>query len=289
MRRLFAETPEAKVRGYQPGRFSFNVKGGRCENCTGDGTIKIEMNFLPDVYVPCEVCHGARYNRETLEVHYKGKSISEILDLSIEEAADFFAAIPAINRHLKTLVEVGLGYVRLGQPAPTLSGGEAQRVKLASELQKRSTGRTLYVLDEPTTGLHFEDIRKLLGVLGRLVDAGNTVVVIEHNLDVIKTADWLIDMGPEGGSRGGQVIAEGTPEQIAAHPDSHTGAFLRPILDGRNVPVGAAQPELVPANGQKAVTARGRTADSAKPGAKKAAAPKSAAKKSARVPARAAS
>ena len=245
MRRLFAETPEAKVRGYQPGRFSFNVKGGRCENCTGDGTIKIEMNFLPDVYVPCEVCHGARYNRETLEVHYKGKSISEILDMAIEEAAEFFAAIPAINRHLKTLVEVGLGYVRLGQPAPTLSGGEAQRVKLASELQKRSTGRTLYVLDEPTTGLHFEDIRKLLGVLGRLVDAGNTVVVIEHNLDVIKTADWLIDMGPEGGSRGGAVIAEGTPEQIAAHPDSYTGEFLRPILDGRAVPVGAAQPELV--------------------------------------------
>ncbi len=245
MRRLFAETPEAKVRGYQPGRFSFNVKGGRCENCTGDGTIKIEMNFLPDVYVPCEVCHGARYNRETLEVHYKGKSISAILDMAIEEAAEFFAAIPAINRHLKTLVEVGLGYVRLGQPAPTLSGGEAQRVKLASELQKRSTGRTLYVLDEPTTGLHFEDIRKLLGVLGRLVDAGNTVVVIEHNLDVIKTADWLIDMGPEGGSRGGKVIAEGTPEQIAVHPDSYTGEFLKPILDGRSVPVGSAQPELI--------------------------------------------
>ena len=205
------------------------------------------MNFLPDVYVPCEVCHGARYNRETLEVHYKGKSISEILDMAIEEAAEFFAAIPAINRHLKTLVEVGLGYVRLGQPAPTLSGGEAQRVKLASELQKRSTGRTLYVLDEPTTGLHFEDIRKLLGVLGRLVDAGNTVVVIEHNLDVIKTADWVIDMGPEGGSRGGKIIAEGTPEQIAANGDSYTGMFLKPILDGRAVPVGAAQPELVPA------------------------------------------
>jgi excinuclease ABC subunit A len=285
MRRLFAETPEAKVRGYQPGRFSFNVKGGRCENCTGDGTIKIEMNFLPDVYVPCEVCHGARYNRETLEVHYKGKSISEILDLSIEEAADFFAAIPAINRHLKTLVEVGLGYVRLGQPAPTLSGGEAQRVKLASELQKRSTGRTLYVLDEPTTGLHFEDIRKLLGVLGRLVDAGNTVVVIEHNLDVIKTADWVIDMGPEGGSRGGQVIAEGTPEQVVAHPDSHTGAFLRPILEGRGVPVGATQPELVAANGRGAVSSSPSTS-SAK------AAPRSGrAKKSTepRLPARAAS
>jgi excinuclease ABC subunit A len=256
MRRLFAETPEAKVRGYQPGRFSFNVKGGRCENCTGDGTIKIEMNFLPDVYVPCEVCHGARYNRETLEVHYKGKSISEILDMPIEEANEFFAAIPAISRHLKTLVEVGLGYVRLGQPAPTLSGGEAQRVKLASELQKRSTGRTLYVLDEPTTGLHFEDIRKMLAVLGRLVDAGNTVAVIEHNLEVIKTADWVIDMGPEGGSRGGRVIAEGTPEQIAANPNSYTGAFLKPILQGRAVPVGAAQPELVTANGQ---TAAGKT------------------------------
>ena len=201
IRRLFAETPEAKVRGYQPGRFSFNVKGGRCENCTGDGTIKIEMNFLPDVYVPCEVCHGARYNRETLEVHYKGKSIAEVLDSSIEEALEFFAPLPPIARHLRTLVDVGLGYVRLGQPAPTLSGGEAQRVKLASELQKRATGRTLYVLDEPTTGLHFEDIRKLLGVLGSLVDAGNTVVVIEHNLDVIKTADWVIDMGPHGGSR----------------------------------------------------------------------------------------
>ncbi len=245
MRRLFSETPEAKVRGYQQGRFSFNVKGGRCENCTGDGTIKIEMNFLPDVYVPCEVCHGARYNRETLEVHYKGKSISEVLDMPIEEAAQFFAAIPAIARHLTTLVEVGLGYVRLGQPAPTLSGGEAQRVKLASELQKRSTGRTLYVLDEPTTGLHFEDIRKLLGVLGRLVDTGNTVVVIEHNLDVIKTADWLIDMGPEGGSRGGTVIAEGTPEKIAATEASYTGQFLKPILAGREVPVGPDQPELV--------------------------------------------
>ena len=227
VRKLFSETPEAKVRGYQQGRFSFNVKGGRCENCTGDGTIKIEMNFLPDVYVPCEVCHGARYNRETLEVHYKGKSIAEVLDMSIEEGLEYFAALPAIARHLRTLVDVGLGYVRLGQPAPTLSGGEAQRVKLASELQKRSTGRTLYVLDEPTTGLHFEDIRKLLGVLDKLVDAGNTVVVIEHNLDVIKTADWVIDMGPEGGSRGGMIIAEGTPEQIAANPNSYTGDFLR--------------------------------------------------------------
>jgi excinuclease ABC subunit A len=245
VRRLFAETPEAKVRGYQPGRFSFNVKGGRCENCTGDGTIKIEMNFLPDVYVPCEVCHGARYNRETLEVHYKGKSIAEVLDMPIEEGLDFFAALPSIARHLRTLVEVGLGYVRLGQPAPTLSGGEAQRVKLASELQKRSTGRTLYVLDEPTTGLHFEDIRKLLGVLGQLVDAGNTVVVIEHNLDVIKTADWLIDLGPEGGSRGGAVIAQGTPEKVAADSGSFTGQFLKRVLDGRAVPVGPVQPELV--------------------------------------------
>ena len=203
VRKLFASTPEAKMRGYLQGRFSFNVKGGRCEACSGDGTIKIEMNFLPDVYVPCEVCHGARYNRETLEVHYKGKTIAEVLDMPIEEAVDFFAAIPAIARHMRTLVDVGLGYVRLGQPAPTLSGGEAQRVKLSSELQKRSTGRTVYVLDEPTTGLHFEDIRKLLLVLGRLVDQGNTVLVIEHNLDVIKTADWLVDMGPEGGNRGG--------------------------------------------------------------------------------------
>jgi excinuclease ABC subunit A len=233
MRRLFAETTEAKIRGYQPGRFSFNVKGGRCEACAGDGTIKIEMNFLPDVYVPCEVCGGARYNRETLEVHYKGKTIAEVLDMPIEEANEFFAAVPAISRHLQTLVDVGLGYVRLGQPAPTLSGGEAQRVKLASELQKRQTGRTVYVLDEPTTGLHFEDVRKLLGVLGKLVDAGNTVIVIEHNLDVIKTADWVIDMGPEGGSGGGTVVATGTPEDIAAVPDSHTGRFLAGILGPR--------------------------------------------------------
>ena len=233
IRKLFASTPEAKMRGYQQGRFSFNVKGGRCEACSGDGTIKIEMNFLPDVYVPCEVCHGARYNRETLEVHYKGKTIAEVLDMPIEEAVDFFAAVPAINRHMKTLVEVGLGYVRLGQPATTLSGGEAQRVKLSSELQKRSTGRTVYVLDEPTTGLHFEDIRKLLLVLGRLVDQGNSVLVIEHNLDVIKTADWIVDMGPEGGSRGGLVVAEGTPEQVADNPQSFTGAFLKPLLNGR--------------------------------------------------------
>jgi len=230
VRKLFAQTSEAKVRGYQPGRFSFNVKGGRCEACSGDGTIKIEMNFLPDVYVPCEVCHGARYNRETLEVHFKGKSISEVLDMPIEQAVDFFEAIPAISRHLRTLVDVGLGYVRLGQPAPTLSGGEAQRVKLSAELQKRSTGRTVYVLDEPTTGLHFEDIRKLLNVLQSLVDKGNTVIVIEHNLDVIKTADWVIDMGPEGGTRGGLVVAEGSPEEVADSADSHTGLFLRPLL-----------------------------------------------------------
>ena len=232
VRKLFASTAEAKMRGYLQGRFSFNVKGGRCEACSGDGTIKIEMNFLPDVYVPCEVCHGARYNRETLEVHYKGKTIADVLDMPIEEAVDFFAAIPAISRHLVTLMEVGLGYVRLGQPATTLSGGEAQRVKLSSELQKRSTGRTVYVLDEPTTGLHFEDIRKLLDVLSSLVDKGNTVLVIEHNLDVIKTADWIVDMGPAGGNKGGTVVATGTPEQVAVHDTSFTGDFLRPLLDG---------------------------------------------------------
>ena len=231
IRKLFAETTEAKVRGYTPGRFSFNVKGGRCEACSGDGTLKIEMNFLPDVYVPCEVCHGARYNRETLEVHFKGKTVAEVLEMPIEEAAEFFAAVPAISRHLRTLVDVGLGYVRLGQPAPTLSGGEAQRVKLASELQRRSTGRTIYVLDEPTTGLHFEDIRKLLGVLQSLVDKGNTVLVIEHNLDVIKNADWVIDMGPEGGSGGGTVVAEGTPEHVAGVAASHTGRFLAEVLE----------------------------------------------------------
>lgn len=230
IRALFAETNEAKVRGYQQGRFSFNVKGGRCENCSGDGTITIEMNFLPDVYVPCEVCHGARYNRETLEVHYKGKTIAQVLDMPIEEAHTFFESVPAIARFLKTLNDVGLGYVRLGQSAPTLSGGEAQRVKLATELQKRSTGRTIYVLDEPTTGLHFEDTRKLLVVLNRLVDTGNTVVVIEHNLDVIKCADWVIDMGPEGGAGGGQVIAMGTPEQVSKMKHSYTGQFLAPVL-----------------------------------------------------------
>jgi excinuclease ABC subunit A len=230
VRALFAETTEAKVRGYQQGRFSFNVKGGRCENCSGDGTITIEMNFLPDVYVPCEVCHGARYNRETLEVHYKGKTIADVLDMPIEEAHRFFESVPTIARYLKTLCDVGLGYVRLGQSAPTLSGGEAQRVKLATELQRRSTGRTIYVLDEPTTGLHFEDVSKLLVVLNRLVDTGNTVVVIEHNLDVIKSADWIIDMGPEGGFRGGQVVAEGTPESVAKVPGSYTGQFIKEIL-----------------------------------------------------------
>ena len=230
VRALFAETSEAKIRGYQQGRFSFNVKGGRCENCSGDGTITIEMNFLPDVYVPCEVCHGARYNRETLEVHYKGKTIADVLDMPIEHAANFFESVPAIARYLKTLNDVGLGYVRLGQSAPTLSGGEAQRVKLATELQRRSTGRTIYVLDEPTTGLHFEDVSKLLGVLNRLVDTGNTVVVIEHNLDVIKSSDWVIDMGPEGGFRGGLVVAEGTPEDVAKVKASYTGQFLGEIL-----------------------------------------------------------
>ncbi len=237
VRKLFAETNEAKVRGYLPGRFSFNVKGGRCEACSGDGTLKIEMNFLPAVYVPCEVCRGARYNRETLEVRFKDKTVADVLDMPIEQAAEFFAAVPAISRHLRTLVDVGLGYVRLGQPAPTLSGGEAQRVKLASELQKRSTGRTIYVLDEPTTGLHFEDIRKLLAVLQTLVDKGNTVIVIEHNLDVIKNADWVIDMGPEGGNGGGLVVAEGTPEQIAASEESHTGYFLKDVLQ-EPVPLG---------------------------------------------------
>ncbi|WP_206515555.1 excinuclease ABC subunit UvrA [Georgenia faecalis] len=236
VRALFAQTTEAKVRGYAAGRFSFNVKGGRCEACSGDGTLKIEMNFLPDVYVPCEVCHGARYNRETLEVHYKGKTVADVLDMPISEAADFFAAVPKIARYLRTLVDVGLGYVRLGQAATTLSGGEAQRVKLASELQRRSSGRTVYVLDEPTTGLHFEDIRKLLEVLQNLVDKGNTVIVIEHNLDVIKNADWVIDMGPEGGSGGGQVVAEGTPEKVAAVPESHTGRYLAELLDAEATP-----------------------------------------------------
>ena len=230
IRTLFSETAESKMRGYQPGRFSFNVKGGRCEACAGDGTIKIEMNFLPDVYVDCEVCHGARYNRETLQVHYKGKTIADVLDMPIAEAADFFEPVSSIHRYLQTLVEVGLGYVRLGQSATTLSGGEAQRVKLATELQKRSNGRSIYVLDEPTTGLHFEDVRKLLLVLNSLVDKGNTVIVIEHNLDVIKSADWLLDLGPEGGAGGGYLITEGTPEAVAKNKDSHTAVFLREIL-----------------------------------------------------------
>ena len=230
IRKLYTATNEAKVRGYLPGRFSFNVKGGRCEACSGDGNIKIEMHFLPDVYVPCDVCKGARYNRETLEVRFKGMTIADVLNMPCEEALEFFAAQPSISRHMRTLTDVGLGYIRLGQPATTLSGGEAQRVKLASELSKRSTGHTIYILDEPTTGLHFEDIRRLLGVLDRLVDGGNTVIVIEHNLDVIKTADWIIDMGPEGGTGGGTIVAAGTPEEIAATPESHTGRYLAPLL-----------------------------------------------------------
>ena len=230
IRQLFAATEEAKVRGYGPGRFSFNVKGGRCEACRGDGTIKIEMNFLPDVYVPCEVCHGARYNHETLEVRYKGKNVSEVLNMTISEARDFFAHIGRITKYLDVLDAVGLGYIRLGQPATTLSGGEAQRVKLASELHRRSTGRTVYVLDEPTTGLHFEDVNKLLKVLQELTDKGNTVIVIEHNLDVIKCADWVIDLGPEGGKAGGLLVAEGTPEQVALVAHSHTGQYLRALL-----------------------------------------------------------
>ncbi|NCX59787.1 MAG: ATP-binding cassette domain-containing protein, partial [Actinobacteria bacterium] len=233
IRKLFANTPDAKVRGYQPGRFSFNVSGGRCEACSGDGTIRIEMQFLPDVYVPCEVCKGARYNRDTLEIRFKGKNIAEVLEMPITEALEFFANQPRISRHLQTLVDVGLGYVRLGQSAPTLSGGEAQRVKLASELARRGTGHTIYLLDEPTTGLHFEDVRRLLIVLARLVDQGNTVLVIEHNLDVIKTADWLIDLGPEGGEGGGTIVAEGTPEQVAKAKGSHTGRFLAEVLRGR--------------------------------------------------------
>jgi excinuclease ABC subunit A len=238
VRKLFAAAPESKVRGYQPGRFSFNVQGGRCEACSGDGTIKIEMHFLPDVYVPCEVCKGARYNRDTLEIQFKGKNIAEVLNMPVTEALDFFSNQPSIARHMQTLVDVGLGYVRLGQSAPTLSGGEAQRVKLASELAKRSTGHTMYLLDEPTTGLHFEDVRRLLTVLSRLVDQGNTVLVIEHNLDVIKTADWLIDMGPEGGNGGGTVIAEGSPETVAQTDGSYTGFYLAPML-------GLKQPSMV--------------------------------------------
>jgi len=230
IRELFATTPEARLRGYSAGRFSFNVKGGRCENCAGDGIIKIEMHFLPDVYVPCEVCHGKRYNREALEIHYKGKTISDVLEMTCEQGLEFFANLPAIARKLQTLVDVGLGYIRLGQPATTLSGGEAQRIKLASELSRRPTGRTLYILDEPTTGLHMADVDKLLGVLHALVSAGNSMIVIEHNLDVIKNADWLIDMGPEGGEAGGRVVAEGTPEQVAK-AKTYTSDFLRPLLN----------------------------------------------------------
>jgi excinuclease ABC subunit A len=265
IRKLFAAAPESKVRGYQPGRFSFNVQGGRCEACSGDGTIKIEMHFLPDVYVPCEVCKGARYNRDTLEIQFKGKNIAEVLNMPVTEAVEFFSNQPSIARHMQTLVDVGLGYVRLGQSAPTLSGGEAQRVKLASELAKRSTGHTMYLLDEPTTGLHFEDVRRLLTVLSRLVDQGNTVLVIEHNLDVIKTADWLIDMGPEGGNGGGTVIAEGSPETVAQTDGSYTGFYLAPML-------GLKQPSMDrPAVKKKASSA-------AKPPAKKPATPKSASK-----------
>src|SRR5437764_757882 len=235
IRSLFSQTQEARVRGYQPGRFSFNVSGGRCEACAGDGTIKIEMHFLPDVYVPCEVCKGKRYNREALEIHYKGKNISEVLEMTVEEALDFFENVPAIAHRLQTLHDVGLGYIHLGQPATTLSGGEAQRIKLAAELSRRSTGRTLYILDEPTTGLHFADTARLLQVLDRLVDAGNTVIVIEHNLDVIKSADWIIDLGPEGGIGGGEIVAQGTPEAVADDPHSYTGTFLGRVLQPQPV------------------------------------------------------
>ncbi|MEO6207343.1 MAG: hypothetical protein ABIP77_05265, partial [Candidatus Limnocylindrales bacterium] len=232
IRELFAGVPESRVRGYLPGRFSFNVKGGRCEHCKGDGILKIEMQFLPDVYVPCEICKGKRYNREALEIHYKGKSIADVLEMTIAEALDFFNAVPNVRNKLQTLFDVGLGYVHLGQPATTLSGGEAQRVKLSTELSRRATGRTLYVLDEPTTGLHFADVEKLLEVLHRLVDGGNTVLVIEHNLDVIKTADWIVDLGPEGGDRGGRIVAEGTPETIARAKGSATGEYLARVLRG---------------------------------------------------------
>jgi excinuclease ABC subunit A len=231
IRELFAGTPEARARGYTPGRFSFNVRGGRCEACRGDGLIKVEMHFLPDIYVACDACKGARYNRETLDIRYKGRTIREVLDMTVEDAAHFFSAVPAVRRRLETLIDVGLSYLRLGQSATTLSGGEAQRIKLARELSKRDTGQTLYILDEPTTGLHFHDIRQLLAVLHRLRDHGNTVVVIEHNLDVIKTADWIIDLGPEGGAGGGRIVAEGTPEEVAANPSSYTGLYLRPVLE----------------------------------------------------------
>jgi excinuclease ABC subunit A len=286
IRKLFAATPEAKVRGYQPGRFSFNVQGGRCEACAGDGTIKIEMHFLPDVYVPCEVCKGARYNRDTLDIAFKGKNIADVLDMPISEALEFFSNQPAIARHMQTLVDVGLGYVRLGQSAPTLSGGEAQRVKLASELAKRSTGHTMYLLDEPTTGLHFEDVSRLLTVLSRLVDQGNTVLVIEHNLDVIKTADWLIDLGPEGGTGGGTVVSEGTPEHVAACAGSHTGRFLAPLLGVTPSPTrkpAAKETAAVKPAGTKSAVAKtaAKKPVTAKPASKKPAAAKSAVKKKA--------
>ncbi len=235
IRDWFANLPEAKARGYKPGRFSFNVKGGRCEACQGDGVLKIEMNFLPDVYVTCETCKGARYNRETLEVRFKGKSIADVLDMTVEDAQEFFRAVPAIREKMDALVRVGLGYIKVGQQATTLSGGEAQRVKLSKELARRSTGRTLYILDEPTTGLHFEDVKKLLEVLHELVAQGNSMIVIEHNLDVVKTADWIIDIGPEGGDGGGQVVAIGTPEEVAEVASSHTGRYLKPMLKARNV------------------------------------------------------
>jgi excinuclease ABC subunit A len=247
IRDLFSKTQEARARGYKPGRFSFNVKGGRCEVCRGDGQIKIEMHFLPDVYVPCEQCHGKRYNRETLDIRFKGKTIADVLDMSIEEALEFFAHIPKIKRRIQSLHDVGLDYMRLGQPATTLSGGEAQRVKLASELSKVATGKTLYILDEPTTGLHFADIQRLLEVLQRLVDQGNSVVVIEHNLDVIKTADRIIDMGPEGGEEGGRLIGAGTPEEIAATPESYTGQFLAGIVEPKARKRRAPRREKVPA------------------------------------------
>ncbi len=231
IRDLYAGTQDARAKGYKKGRFSFNVKGGRCEACSGDGIIKIEMHFLPDVYVPCEVCEGKRYNRETLEVKYKGKSIYDVLDMTVEEAVTFFENVPSIRNKIQTLYDVGLSYIKLGQPSTTLSGGEAQRIKLATELSKRSTGRTIYILDEPTTGLHFADVHKLVEILHRLAEGGNTVVVIEHNLDVIKTADYIIDIGPEGGDRGGTIVAEGTPEEVAQCPDSHTGAYIRKMLE----------------------------------------------------------
>jgi len=242
IRELFAGVPASRERGYSPGRFSFNVKGGRCEACQGDGMIKVEMHFLPDIFVPCDVCHGKRYNRETLEVRYKGRNIHEVLDMTVEQAREFFDAVPVVARKLQTLVDVGLSYIQLGQSATTLSGGEAQRVKLALELSKRDTGRTLYILDEPTTGLHFQDIEMLLSVLHRLRDHGNTVVVIEHNLDVIKTADWIVDLGPEGGDGGGRIVASGTPEDVARVKGSHTGRYLARFLDRKPAAGAATKP-----------------------------------------------